>query len=126
MTKNDRRSVVERCIVISKAMDHARQGRVDRQSSLHEQIDPEVDRSPLRTLIRLCAEQWSGVNAARLVVSADTHVRAGIFKSAKQNPGGRLDVGKLITGSEFEASDAEVEHDRALSRNISFDNACTA
>src|SRR5258708_918961 len=75
MLQDDRRPIIKRQVVVAKTVDNAIQRGIDCRAFIHEQVEAEVDGTPLRTIVALGAVLLTGVDCASLVVAAYAHGR---------------------------------------------------
>src|SRR5262245_38424513 len=96
--KDNRRTVIKRCIVVGETVYHSVKWSEDRRTRPHKQVDPDVDRASL-AVARL--KNIARIQQAGFVVAADAHPDSRRFHSAEDLCGERVGICELIRIAEL-------------------------
>src|SRR5690242_20139276 len=84
MLQNNRWAIVEWSSIVGKAVHNAIQRCENRGTCLHEQVERDMNRAPLRPIVALRFENLAGIYRPGFVVSTDAYLAVGRFHTFEE------------------------------------------
>src|SRR5947209_5198075 len=122
MLQDDGRAVIEWRIVVAEAVYDAVQRGQHWRARLHEQIKPNMYRTPLWSIITRHFVLLARINWARLIVPANAHTDLFCLHIVKNMAVKRFEVGYLRHCAQLATACAQIKDHRVVCTQVGFDH----